>query len=150
MADQMNGHSTGFSNGNQVTVEEIKAAAAQLHDHQLTVIERVVADGSLPFEQKSHDLMIRSVDKIAQEWLTELRRVRDNTAILESMVLEQVTTVKNALTKLHLLGAQTMREAERGHDVIGQLADELDAMMGQTTATNWNTPATADRRPLDT
>ena len=127
MTTQMNG---------TTIIDEIKDAAAQVRDHQLTVIEKVISDGSLPFEQKSHDLMIKSVDKIAQDWLAELKRVRDNTGILEQMVLEQVTIVKNALTKLHLLGAQTMREAERGHDVVGQLADELDTMMGQTTATH--------------
>ena len=35
------------------------------------------------------DLMIRSVDKVAQEWIAELKRVSDNTKILEGMVLEQ-------------------------------------------------------------
>jgi hypothetical protein len=121
---------------NGTTIDEIRAAADQVRDHQLTVIERVASDGTLPFEQKSHDLMIKSVDRIAQEWVAELHRVRENTKIVEQMVIEQVTAVKNALTKLHLLGAQTMREAERGQNVVEQLADELDAMMGQPNPTH--------------
>ena len=121
---------------NGTTVEQIEAAAKQTREHQLTVVEHVASDGSLPFEQKSHDLMIKSVDKIAQEWVTELIRVRKNTEIIEQMVIEQVTAVKNAITKLHLLGAQTMKEAERGHDVVEQLAEQLDTMMGHTSATH--------------
>ena len=128
MIEQVNGHGQGFSasDSEELVVADIKEIAKSL-----SVVERVAADGSLPFEQKSHDLMIRSVDKVAQEWIAELKRVSDNTKILEGMVLEQVTIVKSALTKLHLLGAHTMREAERGHDVVHQLADELDTMMGQ-------------------
>jgi hypothetical protein len=132
---EMNGHDTKKTS-EETAIEDIKAAAAQVREHQMSVIERVPEDGSAPFDQKAHDLMITSVDKIAQHWISELSNVRDNTKVLEQMVIEQVTVVKNALTKLHLLGAQTLREAERGHDVIGQLADELDAMMGRYAQTN--------------
>jgi hypothetical protein len=116
----------------QATIEDITELAGRIRaEKSMEVVERVADDGLPPFDQKAHDLMIASVDKIAQQWISELNHVRDNTKVLEQMVIEQVTVVKNALTKLHLLGAQTMREAERGHEVVGQLGDELEAMMGQ-------------------
>lgn len=128
MTQQENGHDQG-------SWEDLAAAANQIRDGEsVSVIEHVPDDGKPPFDQRAHDLMIASVDRIAQQWIAELVRVRDNTKALEQMVIEQVTAVKTSLTRLHLLGAQTMCEASRARDVVGQLAQELDAMMAQYTA----------------
>jgi hypothetical protein len=107
--------------------DDIKAMAAQIRDSE-TVIERV-RDAASPFEQKSHTLMIESVDRITQEWVAELATVRENTKLIEQMVIEQAAKVKTELTKMHLLGVQAMREAQRGNEVMHQLGDQLDAMM---------------------
>ena len=93
------------------------------------VIERVPDNGEKPFEQHAHDLMTESVDRIAQQWVGELSRVRDNTLMIEQMVLAQATRVKSELTRMHLLGVKAMQEAKRGHEVGQHLVDELDQMM---------------------
>lgn len=124
---QMNGHDhhppeTSLTE----TIDDIKAMASKI---PTAVVERVPSNGSMPFDQKTHDLMIESVDRITTQWVDELVNVRDNTKVIEQMVIEQAAKVKSELTKLHLLGAQAMREAQRGHDVLQRLGDELDAMM---------------------
>jgi hypothetical protein len=129
---QTNGH--GFSlppATNDDTIEDIKALAAKIPE-SLSVIERM-PDSATPFEQKTHTLMLESVDKITQQWVDEMISLRDNTKIIEQMVIEQATKVKNELTRLHMLGVQAMRETQRGHQVIQQLGEELDAMMAQRT-----------------
>jgi hypothetical protein len=137
MTQHQNGHDEGAWEdlAAAVAAEDVNALASQGRgDQSVYVIERVPDNGMSSFDQRAHDLMITSVDRIAQQWIAELAHVRDNTKSLEQMVIEQVTVVKAALTKLHLLGAQTMCEASRARDVVGQLARELDAMMGQYTA----------------
>jgi hypothetical protein len=108
------------------TIADIKSLAQQIPN---TVVERVPENGRLPFDQRTHDLMIESVDRITTQWIDELVALRKNSEIIEQMVIEQATKVKGELTKLHLLGAQAMREAQRGHDVLQRLGEELDAMM---------------------
>ena len=97
------------------------------------MIERMVSDSATPFEQKTHTLMLESVDKITQQWVDEMISLRDNTKIIEQMVIAQAAKTKDELTRLHLLGVQAMRETQRGHQVIQQLGEELDAMMAQRT-----------------
>jgi glutamate synthase domain-containing protein 1 len=132
---QSNGSDVNAMNAAEETaiVDEIKAMAGQIRERGITVVERVAEDGSGPFEQKSHDLMNASVDRITQQWVDELGRVRDNTKVVEQMVITQAAKVKDELTRLHLLGVQAMREAQRGHEVSQHLAEELDAMMADTT-----------------
>ena len=84
---QMNGHDHDAVS--KIDVErDIKTMVAQL-PIAASVVERVKDDGKPPFEQKSHDLMLASVDKITQQWTDELWRVRENTTSMEEMVNEQ-------------------------------------------------------------
>lgn len=116
------------------TIDELSEMASKIQQ-PLTVLERV-RDPGASFEQKTHTLMMESVDKITTQWVDELIAVRDNSKIIEQMVIEQATKVKSELTKLHLLGAQAMREAQRGHEVLQQLGTELDAMMAERAQTH--------------
>jgi len=131
---ESNGHHYDHLNLNntEAVIEDIRAlAASQLKSP--AVIERV--DDETGFEQKSHDLMLASVDKITQAWIEELVSLRDNSKVIEQMVVEQAAKVKTEMTRLHLLGVQAMREAQRGQEVVQQLGRELDAMMaGQAQA----------------
>jgi Mg2+ and Co2+ transporter CorA len=111
--------------GIEDTVNDIRELASQIHSR--AVIERV--DDGEPFEQKSHDLMLASVDKITQAWVDELVSLRENSKTIEQMVIEQAAKVKAEMTRLHLLGVQAMREAQRGHEVLQHLGTELDSMM---------------------
>jgi hypothetical protein len=111
------------------TVNDIRRLAGQVQ-HSVTVRERV-ADHGLPFDQKGHTLMMESVDRITQQWVGELNHVRENTLAVEQMVIAQAAKAKDELTKLHLLGMQAMKEAQRGQEVVARLGDELDAMLSQ-------------------
>jgi hypothetical protein len=128
MMTQLNGQAHDLNQPETIsdTIEDIRALASKI---PTTVVERVPNNGTVPFDQKTHDLMIESVDRITTQWIDELVALRKNSEVIEQMVIEQATKVKGELTKLHLLGAQAMREAQRGHDVLQRLGDELDAMM---------------------
>lgn len=131
MGAMMNG-----SDDNMLTEEQenelrdlARLAAREPAPESIRVIEKSDDDGKPSFEQTSHDLLVRGVEKIANQWVGELQRVRDNTKVIEQLIQDNVTAVTNAITKLHLLGKQAMIEAERGHQVNDQLATELDRMM---------------------
>ena len=111
---QANGHDIHT----ETTVEDIKEIAEdRIREQSVAVVDRV-GDAGTPFEQKTHTLMIESVDRITQQWVDELNNVRNNSKVIEQMVIEQSAKVKDGLTKLHLLGVQAMREAQRGHEVL--------------------------------
>jgi hypothetical protein len=111
-------------------IEDLNAVASETTDREQAraLVERVKDTGS-PFEQKSHTLMLESVDKITQQWIAELGNIREANQTIEQMVIEQAATLKDAITKLHLLGMQAMKEAQRGRDFHTQLGNQLDAMM---------------------
>lgn len=94
------------------------------------VIEHV-KDELEAFEQDSHTLMIKSLDLVAQQWVEQLQHIRDNTKQLEQMVLSTLGRAKHDVTELHLLGAQVLKEVERGDEICTQLADKIDRLMGE-------------------
>jgi hypothetical protein len=124
MTHQTNGHDLHVAEVG--AIEEIRAMASQISPR--AVVEHV-RDHGVPFDQKTHTLMMESVDRITQQWVGELNHVRDNTKIVEQMVIAQAAKAKDELTKLHLLGMQAMKEAQRGQEVVQHLGNELDAMM---------------------
>lgn len=110
-------------------IEEIRTIAGQL---QASVVERVIDNGA-PFEQQAHSLMLESIDRITQQWVSELVHFRNNSDAMEAMVIAQAAKVKHEITKLHLLGVQAMKEAKRGHEVLAKLADEMQAVVTEYT-----------------
>lgn len=84
-----------------------------------------VEEVEVPFEQRSHDLMLKSIDHVADEWIDQLHAVRGNAEKIEALVLERVARVKADITQLYLLGNAAMNEARRADSVTGQLANEL-------------------------
>ena len=79
-------------------------------------IHERIANADLPFSQKTHTLLLESVDQLAQQWINEIATVRSNTLEVENLLLAQLAKVKDHLTRLHLLGAMAAKEAERGRD----------------------------------
>jgi hypothetical protein len=73
--------------------------------------------------------MLKSVDRIADQWIDQLKHVRDNTQAVEQMVLSAITRVKHSITELHLLGTAVMLEAKRGEEVCTELADKIEQAM---------------------
>jgi len=125
MPQQTNGHDASS------LIDEL---ASQIPDreHARPLIERVRDTGS-PFEQKSHTLMLESVDKITQQWISELVNIREANQAVEQMVIQQAAVLKDQITKLHLLGMQAMKEAQRGLEFHTQLGNQLDELMGEYT-----------------
>jgi hypothetical protein len=135
---QANGQDTKIDTSGQDTkieadVTSVETEIARIREKSVAVVDRV-SDGGVPFDQKTHTLMLESVDRITQQWVGELNRVRDNSKIIEQMVISQAAKSKEELTKLHLLGTQAMKEAQRGHEVLEHLAEEIDGMMAENGA----------------
>ena len=87
-----------------------------------------MAEIATPFGQRDHDLMLKSVDRVAEEWVTQLQHVRKNSEELEAMVLQRAAKLKAELTQLFLLGHAVMNEAKRGDDVNAKLSEEIDKL----------------------
>lgn len=126
MPQQANGHDASS------LIDEIGELVSAIPDREQArpLVERVRDAGS-PFEQKSHSLMLESVDKITQQWIGELANIREANQNIEQMVIAQAAVLKESITKLHLLGMQAMKEAQRGRDFHTQLGTQLDEMMGE-------------------
>jgi hypothetical protein len=87
-----------------------------------------------PFDQKAHDLLIRSIDQVATDWVGELEHVRDNSKKVEQLVMERAAKVKADITALYLLGSAALAEAKRGDEVNQRLGNELDRLAEDRTA----------------
>ena len=126
---QANGHDTTATalSAEDEVANDIRELAQRIQQ-PISVLERV-RDPDASFEQKTHTLMLESVDKITQAWVEELLALRRNSEGIEQMVVEQAAKVKSEMTKLHLLGVQAMREAQRGHDVLQHLGEQINTMM---------------------
>jgi hypothetical protein len=87
-----------------------------------------MADVGTPFAQRGHDLLLESVDKIADDWVHQLKTVRRNSEQLEELVLQRVARVKSNVTQLFLLGNAVTNEAKRGEEVNGKLTEEINKL----------------------
>jgi hypothetical protein len=130
--NKMPQHANGHDHEMSTLLDDIAAVASQIPDREQAkpLVERVRNDGA-PFEQKSHTMMLESVDRITQQWIGELVTIREANQAIEQMVIEQSALLKDAITKLHLLGMQAMKEAQRGRDFHTQLGNQLDELMGE-------------------
>ena len=79
-----------------------------------------------PFTDQVHSLMLDSVGKIADQWIEQLRIVRENTQMLETQILACVTKTKADITLLHDLGVKVADEARRGQEVCRELSDAVE------------------------
>jgi len=102
------------------------------HAAKLSLIEAVqpdIASASqdiAPFETQVHTLLNESIEKLAQNWISELEALRKNASDLESQVLAAVAGTKDSIAKLHSLGDLVKTEARRGQDVCRQLSDSIE------------------------
>jgi hypothetical protein len=115
----MNGHPTDLD---QVIAEIKNLAAASPR------VQKIEAPSQAPFGQQAHDLLLRSIDQVASDWVHQLARVRENSERVEEIVLQRVSAVKAQITALYVLGGAAMAEAQRGDDVNHKLASELDKL----------------------
>ena len=127
MTDLMNGycHPTDL----EQVIADIKQLAASSHTAPSL---RVQKPSQTPFEQQAHDLLLRSIDQVATDWVQQLTHVRENSERVEQLVLQRVSAVKAQITALYVLGNAAMSEARRGDDVNEKLATELDKLTVQT------------------
>jgi hypothetical protein len=125
----VNGHDTGIPTEEQELEQRDRErfAARQVDTKSISVFEATKA--APPFEQQTHTLMLESVDQLTNHWVKHLTHARENNKGLEQQVLERAAALRDQITRLHLLGVQVMKEAERGDQINAQLAAELDRMM---------------------
>jgi len=103
------------------TAREIQRLAAAIPHAQ-----ELPQPSAKPFDQKSHDLLIKSIDQVAADWVKELVHVRNNSEQVEQLVLERAAKVRADITQLFLLGSAALAEARRGDEVNAKLAGELE------------------------
>jgi hypothetical protein len=104
------------------------AARVAAREPSAVVQEIVDTTAPVPFGQQEHDLLLRSIDHVATDWVNQLERVRQNSQRVEQLVLERAAKVKTDITQLYLLGAAALAEAKRGDDVNTKLASELNKL----------------------
>lgn len=111
-------------------LNEIERLAAQEAPGKriATTVQEHVKPSAMPFDQKAHDLLLKSIDQVASDWVAELEHVRDNSKQVEELVLQRAAKVKADITALYLLGNAALAEAKRGDDVNQRLADELERL----------------------
>jgi hypothetical protein len=84
-----------------------------------------------PFDQQAHDMLLRSIDQVASDWVAELDHVRKNSEAVEQLVMQRAAKVKADITALYLLGHAALAEAKRGDDVNAKLTGELEKLAEQ-------------------
>jgi hypothetical protein len=109
----------------ELAAARVQAAAEQQYG---TPIREDLKPSPTPFGQQQHDLLLRSVDQVASDWVSELDHVRHNSEQVEQLVLERAAKVKTDLTMLFLLGQAVLSEAKRGDEVNAKLVGELDKL----------------------
>jgi hypothetical protein len=85
-------------------------------------------DVAVPFAQHGHDLLLESVDKVATDWVDQLKNVRRNSEELEQLVLQRVSKLKSDLTQLFVLGSAVVSEAKRGGEINDKLTHEINKL----------------------
>jgi hypothetical protein len=96
--------------------------------------QMTMADVAAPFSQRDHDLLLQSIDHVAEDWVAQLNEVRHNSEAVEQLVLQRAAKVKADITQLYLLGHAAMAEAKRGADVNAKLVTELEKLAEQSAA----------------
>jgi len=89
---------------------------------KLTLIEALQPEIA-PFGDQVQSLLLESVSKIADDWISQLTLLRKSADALEAQIVASVAKTKSDLTTLHELGAKVAEEAKRGQEVCRQLAD---------------------------
>jgi hypothetical protein len=92
------------------------------------LIAEPAAEPETPFGQREHDLLLSSIEHIANDWLTQLEHVRRNSYSVEALVVERAAKLRSDITGLFALGNAAMAEARRGEQVNAELTRELEKM----------------------
>ena len=81
-----------------------------------------------PFEDQVHTLLLDSVGKIADQWIEQLKLLRENADALEAQIVAYVGKTKSDISALHDLGTQVAAEAKRGQDVCKELRESVERL----------------------
>ena len=93
------------------------------------VVQELPEPSTLPFEQTAHDLMLKSIDQVAADWVSELTHARDDFHATEQIVLQCVARVKANITQLYLIGNFARASRQRGIEANAKMVSELDKLM---------------------
>jgi hypothetical protein len=112
----------------EVAAELLELAARNARQPSIQVREST-GPSLEPFDQQAHDLLLKSIDQVATDWINQLEHVRQNSKAVEQLVLKRAAKVRADITALYLLGSAAQAEAKRGNEVNARLTDELDKLM---------------------
>lgn len=108
-------------NGEKVTAPDEAATSVAPAIESLTEI-------AVPFSQREHTLMLEAVDKIAEDWMSQLHTERLTSEELEKKVLERMAKLKGDLTQFFLLGNAVCSKVRRDHEFNEKLHTEIDRL----------------------
>lgn len=94
-------------------------------------VQETTAPSELPFDQKAHDLMLKSIDQVTTDWVGQLARERQNSKSIEQQVMERAAKTKADITALYLLGAAAQAKSRRDAEFNAQIVSELDKLQEQ-------------------
>jgi hypothetical protein len=127
---EKNGHpSTPF----EKVEHEIRALAGAEPSHRTEPPQQIalIPQETTQHPDEMHDLMHKTVDKVCDDWVAELKRVRENSERVEQLVLEQAAKVKEEISQLFVMKGIAAEEARRGDEVNQRLMSELTALQNK-------------------
>jgi hypothetical protein len=77
----------------------------------------------------THTGLLVELENIERTWIDQLRAVRESTLQVEKQAIACVARVKDDISRLHLLGRQLTKEAERQKQLCQALSNNITRMM---------------------
>jgi hypothetical protein len=87
-----------------------------------------IAEVGVPFGQREHDLLLQSVDHVADDWVSQLKDDRKTSEELEQMVMQRLAKVKTDLTQLFLLGNAVLGKIKRDSEFKDKVFSEIEKL----------------------
>jgi hypothetical protein len=109
-------------------IEGIADIVRRSEEREATRPVLTMAEIAAPFSQREHDLLLASVDQVANDWVAQLRDDRRSSEELEAMVLQRVAKVKGDLTQLFLLGNAVLSKVKRDGEFKQKVFSEIDKL----------------------
>lgn len=127
---EINGQQSGALNELEELAEMAQRDAERIANRSTTVVVQEWPEpSSQPFDQAAHDLMLKSIDQVAADWVSELTHARDDFHATEQLVLQCVAKVKTNLTQLYLIGNFARASRQREVEANIKMVSELDKLM---------------------
>lgn len=120
-----------YNNGAEHDLTDDERDAARIANREpstqpIAVTEHVDAGA---IDQKTHTLLIQSIDHLAQHFVEQQQVERSESSALEAMFLTHIAAARDAVTRMHMVCVQAQNNAERNRQVRDSIASELEKVL---------------------